>query len=108
MGIFADLFTDMMATTVTVYRRTGQDTYGQPSYGPAQGPYPARVNNVQRNVIGPEGQMVVAKGRAWLDTVDVFNVNDKVVLADGSTPVLLNVNQVPDETGPAYTSFDFQ
>lgn len=108
MGIFADFFTDMMATTVTVYRRTSQDTYGAPAYGPAMGPYEARVNNVQRNVIGPTGQMVVSRGRAWLDTVDDFGVNDKVVLGDGTTPKLLNVNQVPDENGPCYTSFDFQ
>lgn len=108
MGIFADLFVDMMPATVTVYRRTGQDTYGAATYGAALGPFQARVNNVQRNVIGPDGQMVVARGRAWVDTVVVFGVNDKVVLDDGSTPVLLNVNQVPDENGPAYTSFDFQ
>lgn len=108
MSIFADLFVDMMATTVTVERLTGRDTYGNPTYGAPQGPYAARVNNVQRNVIGPDGQMVVAKGRAWLDTVDPFTVNDRVTLADGSKPILLNVNQVPDELGPAVTSFDFQ
>lgn len=108
MGIFADLFTDLMPSTVTVERITGRDTYGQPTFGTALGPFQARVNNVQRNVIGPSGQMVVAKGRAWLDTVEPFTVNDRVTLADGSQPTLLNVNQVPDENGPAYTSFDFQ
>ena len=107
MGIFADLFTDMMATTVTVQAIVSRDTYGAPTYGPAR-TYVARVNNVQRNVIGPAGQLVVAKGRCWLDTVDAMSVNDLVTLADGSTPKLLNVNQVPDESGPAYSSFDFQ
>lgn len=107
MSIFADDFADMMAATVTVERITGRDTYGKATYGAAT-TYIARVNNVQRNVIGPEGQMVVARGRAWLDTVDTITVNDRVTFADGSHPKLLNVNQVPDENGPAYTSFDFQ
>lgn len=107
MGIFADLFTDLMATTVTV-ELIGARTYeGKATYG-APATYTARVNNYQHNVIGSDGQMVVARGRAWLDTVDPFTVNDRVTLADGSHPVLLNVNQVPDEAGPCYTSFDFQ
>lgn len=107
MSIFADLFVDMMATTVTVERIASRDTYGKVTYGAATS-YVARVSLVQRNVIGPEGQMVVAKGRAWLDTVDPFTVNDRVTLADGSIPILLAVDLVDDENGPAYTSFDFQ
>ena len=107
MGIFADLFVDMMPATITVERITGRDKYNKPTYGAAAS-YPARINNVQKNVIGPDGQMVVARGRAWLDTVDPFTVNDRVTFPDGSHPKLLNVNQVPDEKGPAYTSFDFQ
>lgn len=108
MGIFADLFTDLMPTTVTVELITGRDYQGKATYGPPSDPYPARVNNVQRNVIGPDGQLVVARGRAWIDTVAPFTVNDRVTLADGSQPILLNVNQVPDENGPAYTSIDLQ
>lgn len=107
MSIFADLFVDMMPDTLTVEAFLGRDTYGAATYGPAR-TYTARVNNVQRNVLNAQGQMVVAKGRAWLDTVDTITVNDRVTLDDGTQPVLLNMNQVPDETGPAYTSFDFQ
>ncbi len=107
MGIFADLFIDMMATTVTVQEIIGRDTYGAPVFGSPRS-YVARVNNLQRNVIGPEGQLVVSRGRAWLDTVDAMTVNDRFTLADGSEVKMLNVNQVPDETGPAYTSLDMQ
>lgn len=107
MGIFADLFTDMMPTTVTVELILTRDYQGKATYGTAKS-YVARVNNYQHNAIGPDGQEVVARGRAWLDTVDPFSVNDRVTFADGSQAILLNVNQVPDETGPAYTSFDFQ
>lgn len=107
MGIFADLFTDLMPATVTVERITGRSYDGKATYG-APSTYVARVNNVTRNVIGADGQLVVASGIAWLDTVAPFTVNDRVTFADGTQPVLLRVDQVPDETGPAYTSFSFQ
>lgn len=107
MGIFADLFTDMMPTYVTVERILTRGYDGAPTYSPPV-KYQARVNTVQRNILGADGQVVIARGRVWLDTVDPFTVNDRVTFADSSAAILLNVNQVSDETGPAYTSFDFQ
>ncbi len=108
MSIFADEFTDFMQDTVTIQRIVGRTDDGKPSYS-SPVTYKARIDNKTRNVIGNDGQTVVARGRAWLDTVDEITVNDSVVFNGAGKPVvILNVNQVPDETGPAYTALDFQ
>lgn len=97
---------DLMPATVTVQRFLGRDSYGKPSFATAVS-YRARVNNVTRLVRNAEGEQVVARGRAWLATVDPITTQDRVGLPDGTFPIILNVNQVPDESGPLYTSLDF-
>jgi hypothetical protein len=107
MGIFADAFQDMMPATVTVQSMVGRADDGTPVYS-SPNTYQARVSFKTRNTIGKDGQTVVARGRAWLDTVDRITVNDLITLDDGSNPIVLNVSQIADETGPAYTALDFQ
>lgn len=107
MSIFADLFTDMMTNSVTLKRIIGMDRYGAPTYA-TFGPYTARVGLNPRQIPQPDGQVVVSRGRAWLDTVDEVRVTDKVTFGRqlGAARILA-VNQVEDESGPAYTSIDF-
>lgn len=97
---------DMMPATVSVARFQSRDAYGAPTFAAAVN-YRARVDFRTRLVRGPNAEMVVARGRAWLATVDAITAEDRVTLPDGSVPIILQVNQVPDEAGPLYTSLDF-
>lgn len=107
MSIFADDFTDLMPSSVSVAKLTGRADDGTPTYATAVS-YTARVNTKTHNVIGRDNQLVVARGTAWLDTVDAITADDKVTFSDGTIAVILAVNVEPDENGPAYTRLDFQ
>ena len=107
MPIFADDFTDMMTQTITVQAFISRTDEGVASFSSPQS-YAARINYKTRNMIGADGQMVTIRGQAWLDTVDAISVNDRVIFPDGTEPKLLQVDQISDENGPAYTSFLFQ
>lgn len=96
-----------MAAEVTVSQVLARDTYGALTYG-SPNTYKARVVYKTHNVIGPEGQMVTARGYAIIATIEPIAINDQCLLPDGSTPKLLVVTQESDEAGPAYTRIDFQ
>lgn len=100
-------FEDMMAANITVSQVLGRDTYGAITYG-SPNTYKARVVYKTHNVIGPSGQLVSARGYAIIATIEPIDINDQVLLPDGTTPKLLVVTQESDETGPAYTRIDFQ
>lgn len=107
VSIYADLFTDMMSTSVQVEKFLSRTDAGVPTYASPKS-YVARVNMKTHNVIGKDNQLVVARGMAWLDTVDAITVDDRITLDDGTQPILLIVNLTSDEAGPAYTRLDFQ
>lgn len=108
MSIFADAFTDMMAETVTIAPLTGRASDGTPTYGAAVS-YAARVVFKIHNVIGKENQLVAARGIAWVDCGDPVAADALVTLPDGSTPIILQIDQPTDETGTvALTRLDFQ
>lgn len=107
MSIFADDFRDLMTQQVSVRTFTGRTDEGVPVYS-ATNTYLCRVNLQMKNIIGKDGQMVTARGTAWLDTASPISTNDEVTLPDGSIAVLLLVNQESDENGPAYTGLIFQ
>lgn len=107
MPIFADDFLDLMPNSVTVQTFLGVTDDGQRMFS-SPITYRARVNTKTHNVIGAGNQLVVARGTAWLDTVDPISVNDKIILDDGTVPIVLAVNVEPDENGPAYTRLDYQ
>lgn len=97
---------DLMPQTVTVQRVLGLDSQGAQILS-SPNTYQARINNQTRMVRQANGDEVVARGRAWLATVDPITTRDKVILDDGTVPLILVVNVVPDEDGPLYTSIDF-
>lgn len=107
MAIFADEFRDMMAAVVTVQAIVDRAYDNAPVYGSPQS-YQARITYKTENVVAHDGAIVVARGWAWLDTVEPISVNDLVTFPNGEQPNVLNVNLLEDETGPAYTKLYFQ
>lgn len=108
MAIFADEFRDMMSGTITVQTLIGRGDDGAPVYATPVS-YKALIENNVRSTIGKDGQIVAAKGRVYIDTVDPIGANDLVTFDDSQVPVvILNVNVLSDESGPAVTLLDFQ
>lgn len=96
-----------MPSRVTVYRLTGRDKYGAPSYGKGT-PYRAHISNKSTMIRGANGELVATKGTVWMATESKnVSAKDKVVLPDGSIPIILDVNGAADETGlDLYTRLD--
>src|SRR4051812_45709217 len=107
MAIFADEFTDMMPAVITVQTIVDR-AYDGPAVYSSPADYAARINNTTQNVINAAGQLVVARGCAWLDTVEPITVNDRIIFPGGEEPNILRVDVGSDENGPAFTKVYFQ
>jgi hypothetical protein len=105
--IFADDFVDMMTQQIIVQTFISRSDEGVASYASPQ-TYQCRINFKTKNIFTGPGQMVTARGTAWLDTVDPISTNDRIIFPDGTEPKILEVNQESDEVGPAFTSLLFQ
>lgn len=97
---------DLMPATVTVQPFVSRNADGVPTFSPAVA-YRARVSNKQQLVRDMAGDMVVARGVAWLATTDALTVYDRYTLADGSTPKILSVDSTPDEKGTLFIKVYF-
>ena len=97
---------DLMPDTVVVQSFAGRDQYGVGSYGSPNG-FEARVTYRNRSVTTASGEEVVARGEAWLATVEHITPQDKITLSDGTNPLILSVDRISDETGPLYTKIFF-
>lgn len=97
---------DLMPDEVTVQSFISYDAYSNPSYG-SPNVFQARVTYRNRRVLNDKGEEVVARGEAWLATILPISARDKVMLSDGTLPLILNVSKVSDEDGPLYTKLDF-
>lgn len=102
-----DEWADMMPATVTVLSYLRSDGYAVPVFADTPNTYPARVTYRTRRVLNPAGEEVVSRGTVWLATVDPISTKDQVTLPDGTTPLILQADQIADEDGPLYTRLDF-
>jgi hypothetical protein len=97
-------FDELLTETVTRQPYTGQDKYGQATFGSAEN---VQCRIVQRPEIvrqaGGEStgvmREVVAKARIYCRAVPGWGLRDRVTLPDGSQPVILEVHTYPDEDG---------
>jgi len=94
-------FLEWFNQTVTIEPFTGVNTYGEPQYGdPVQ--YSAFVQHKTKLVRDRTGQEVVSTAQVYLDgSVDV-GIQDRITLPEGSQPVILSIEVLPDETGSTH------
>lgn len=97
---------DLMPATVTVQTFVGRDSYGTASYG-SPITFSARVTYKNDYIRVATGEQVVSRGHIWIATVEDVTVQDLITLPDGTTPPLLAVEQIADESGPLYTKVYF-
>lgn len=91
-------FTDLMPHTVSHSELASRDEYGAPTYG-TETDYTARVLYKQQKVVRSDGREVLARGVMWIAGTPTIDPEDRITLPDDSTPVILAVERVPDESG---------
>ena len=97
---------DLMPAEVTVQSFISRTSYGVASYG-SPVTYQARVQFTNRLIRISESEQAVARGKVWLATTDAITVQDKILLPDGTTPLILTAQVIEDEKGPLYTQLFF-
>lgn len=94
----------LLDQTVTRKTATGIGLRGNTTYSTATTTYAARVEGHQHVVIDVAGKEVVAKTVVYVGTTTTggtpaFTVRDQITLPDGTTPVILSIDTVRDESG---------
>lgn len=103
---------ELLTQSVSIAARTGQDSYGKPTYSTGTA-YAARVVGKRRLVVNTAGQEVASDWTVYLYGDPAVTPQDKVTLSTadvGSTaalainPPVLAVGRYPDEIGMLYTA----
>lgn len=106
---------DFMRQTMTVEARTGQDGFGNATYGAATA-YQCRLVGKRQLVLNGEGREVVSKQTAYLASADEIGPQARVTLSTadvGSTqnyaihPPILASARYPDEAGQHHSVLYF-
>lgn len=100
-------FSEMMPHTITVYGSSTLDKYGKQSYSGSGTSYQCRLVWDQRMVRTTDNREVLEAGRAIIYGVATVDVNDKVQLPDGATPLVTSVSQLKDEVGDHHSVIGF-
>lgn len=100
-------FAEMMPHTVTVYGSATLDKYGKQSYAGSGTSYQCRLIWDERMTRDTQGREIVEAGRAIVFGVATVDVDDKIELPDGSTPLVVTVSNLKDEVGDHHTVVGF-
>jgi hypothetical protein len=106
MAIARD-FHVMMPHTVTVFGSSTMDKYGKQSYSGTGTPYRCRVIWDQRMIRTTDNREILEAGRAIVYGVAVVDVNDRITIPGGGSPLVTSVAQIKDEVGDHHTVIGF-
>lgn len=93
----------LMPSSVVIYEMSGVDKYGKRGHSITGAVYRARVQPVSRMTRDAQGREVAVTGEVYLYGAPAVTTDHKVSMPDGSTPVILGVRVVNDDTGPHHT-----
>ena len=97
-----NVLSDLLRDTIEHQPTTGFTGAGAPILGPAVA-YPARVALKQRTVVDKTGKVAVSKSQVWFAASVAVALSDRIRLSDGSTPPILAIEHLPDDTGARFT-----
>lgn len=106
MPIARDFYV-MMPHTVTVFGSSTLDKYGKQSYAATGTSYRCRVVWDQRMIRTTDGREILEAGRAIVYGVATVDVNDRITIPGGGSPLVTSVSQVKDEVGDHHTVIGF-
>lgn len=90
-----------LAATVTIAPFSSYDNYGSPTHG-ADATYNGRYMQMNELVRTTDGEEIISTGQLYVDSNYSPNVLDKVILADGSTPKILQAQESKDNKNNTY------
>lgn len=105
MTFRADL-KDLYPSTADWAAMTGRDQFGAPTYAAATS-LTVRLVRRPRLVRTAQGDQVVASATLHVWDEAAVAPEDKITLADGTTPVIASVERTEDELGDLYTRVTF-
>ena len=103
MGIETD-FLDMMPSTVTVYAKASTDAYGKLSFSATGTGTRCRIQPRSEVVTTENMREVVTKGTIIFYGVPSITTESKIVLPDGTIPLIVSVQTHYDESGTHHTT----
>lgn len=99
-------FDDLLTQEVTRNPYTGQDLYGQPSFGASEAVQCRIVYKpeiIRRRGSGEATgtiREIVSTAKVYCRAVVGWSLRDQITLPGGEQPVILEVQNYPDEDGP--------
>jgi hypothetical protein len=106
MAIHSD-FSEMMPHTVTVFGSSTMDKYGKQSWSGSGTAYQCRVIWDQRMIRTTDNREILEAGRAIVYGVATVDVNDRITIPGGASPLVTSVAQIKDEVGDHHTVIGF-
>lgn len=88
----------LLNQVILVESATGVDAYGQSTYGTFVS-VPARVEGKNRKVLNAQGNEVVSSTTIYVDGAAVITTSSRITLPDGTKPLILSVESMPDIDG---------
>ena len=106
MAIAKDFYV-MMPHTVTVFGSTTLDKYGRQSFSGTGTSYRCRIIWDQRMMRTADGREILEAGRAIVYGVASVDVNDRITIPGGGSPLVTSVAQIKDEVRDHHTVIGF-
>tara|TARA_Y100000310_G_scaffold212376_1_gene213215 strand:+ start:3177 stop:3503 length:327 start_codon:yes stop_codon:yes gene_type:complete len=102
-------FLSLMPDTIQLYKKSGQDLYNKPTWATSYTEHRGRVQYKKDVVRNDQGDTVMERGRIWLYDGDTdIDEDDKILLPDGTWPMIVAVDMQRDEDGPHHIVVHFQ
>jgi len=95
-------YLELFSETVTIFAASTMDVYGKYSYASGVSSSAHLVLNTKL-AVAPDGREVVEIGKVYLYGQVAVTTSSKIVLADGSAPVIISVQRPYDEAGWHHT-----
>ena len=100
-------YLDLMPSTVTIYGKSSVDAYGKVTY-PASGTVVrCRIQETGTVVKTADDRNVFEVGSIFFYGTPTITTESKIVLPDGSSPLILSIRVHNDESGPHHTTVSF-
>ena len=93
------LITKCAGQTLTVYPSTAFDQYGNASHSTTASTYNALIVHQVKAIQDIKGVEKVSNTQIYLSGNTTIGIQDKIVLPDGSAPIIIAVQKYPTFTG---------
>lgn len=101
-------FEEMMPDTVQFFAETAVNKYGKPTYSATSTSIKGRIIFEQRKVTNEFGEDVVTAGRVYLyGNNQARQLNEKIQLPSGKTPIVVAIENKTDTAGYHHTVVHF-